>query len=132
MPSYPAGAGTQGPEPEPWEYVHVGADILATSAADAQTFVTTVENGVVEVVGQAQARGNSYELYADERLLDAALDRCDPGAPAGLIDLRGAVGGATDLCLVRRSTGMDSLIGCRSPSDQVSTLPPPSGTALRP
>ncbi len=28
IPSYPPGAGLQGPEPEPWEYVWVGVDIL--------------------------------------------------------------------------------------------------------
>ena len=28
IPSYPPGAGEQGPEPEPWEYVWVGTDVL--------------------------------------------------------------------------------------------------------
>jgi len=28
IPSYPENSGKQGPEPEPWEYVWVGEDVL--------------------------------------------------------------------------------------------------------
>ncbi len=33
IPSYPAGAGPQGPEPEPWEYVFVGGKAIVCSPA---------------------------------------------------------------------------------------------------
>lgn len=31
LPSYPEGAGNQGPKPEPWEYVWIGQDVLIAS-----------------------------------------------------------------------------------------------------
>ncbi len=31
IPSYPSGAGAQGPEPEPWEYVYVGVKAIDCS-----------------------------------------------------------------------------------------------------
>lgn len=31
LPSYPEGAGNQGPKPEPWEYVWIGQDVLLAS-----------------------------------------------------------------------------------------------------
>jgi D-alanyl-D-alanine carboxypeptidase len=36
IPSYPAGAVEQGPEPEPWEYVWVGRDLLLSRSPDGQ------------------------------------------------------------------------------------------------
>jgi hypothetical protein len=32
VPSYPRGAAAQGPEPEPWEYVHLGVDVIRCAA----------------------------------------------------------------------------------------------------
>ena len=66
VPSYPAGAGLQGPRPEPWEFVHVGTAALLESnefgSADASTLVA----GRLTIVGTFARSQQTIEVFVDD------------------------------------------------------------------
>jgi len=75
LPSYPAGAGLQGPDPEPWELVWVGVDTIRC-AASYVTLATPAPEGHCPV--------GSLDVVVDDGAGTAvrgwALDRDVPGA----------------------------------------------------
>lgn len=113
VPSYPGAAGLQGPDPEPWEFVHVGLDAVSESPAAARLGPFSVASGTVQVDGDPADPNDVFDLYGDDRPIATAAATCMEGLPAGSFRLQAPVGDVQDLCVVQRSaTGPDRLLGC--------------------
>ena len=116
VPSYPPAAGLQGPDPESWEYVYVGAEALSSSSrlATLQGFeVRSAEGGSrVVVTGTPIDPDDEYVLFADDRPLVVTFGRCSPGAAPGTFRLSSSTDSEVDLCVVQRWASQERLISC--------------------
>ncbi len=115
VPSYPPSAGPQGPDPEPWEFVHVGVDAVSNSPSMARLGPFVIDAGTVDVIGDPTDPSDVFDLHGDDRLLATAAATCATGVPVGWFRLTAPIGDARDLCVVQRSvTGTLRLLGCLS------------------
>ncbi len=121
VPSYPPHAGDQGPEPEPWEFVHVGTDALRATDAFGRVDSMSIEQGprldAITVTGKYSDPDQFVELYNDETMVVRALARClrveeDLERGAGF-RLTAEVAESRDVCVVARGVdGRRRLLGC--------------------
>jgi hypothetical protein len=88
LPSYPAGAGAQGPEPEPWEYVYVGTAAIHCSpilagAEDRRAYDACLVD--LRILAEHRAKGGARGFL--DRVV--GVDHEDPDPPAAADGARG-------------------------------------------
>ena len=116
VPSYPAGAGPQGPRPEPWEFVYVGVAPLIDTSEYGQLDTITVTEGRVTVTGAFAGTEQSIEIFIDETRVAVATAGCVEADEPGRFRLAASVAPplppSADVCVIGDRSATRRLLGC--------------------
>jgi hypothetical protein len=116
VPSYPAGAGAQGPRPEPWEFVFVGVGSLIDTREFGQLDTIRVAEGRITAVGAFARTEQSIEIFVDETRVAVATAGCVETGESGLFRLAASVTQplppTADVCVIGGRSTTRRLLGC--------------------
>ncbi len=116
VPSYPPGAGPQGPRPEPWEFVYVGVASLIDTSEYGHLATMTVAEGRVTVTGTFARTEQTIEVFIDETRVAVATAGCVEADQSGRFRLAASVmqplPPTADVCVIGGWSATRRLLGC--------------------
>ena len=116
VPSYPAGAGLQGPLPEAWEFIYVGVATLLESPEFGEVDGFTITDDRLAVTGSFGRPDQVIEVFVDDGRVAEAIAECvESGAP-GRFELAASVAApldaGADVCVVAGNESTSRLLRC--------------------
>ncbi len=118
VPSYPAAAGRQGPEPEPWEFVFVGRDQLLESDRFDDDVEVSVLGDRLTVTGRFAEPQQTFSVHMDDAEQVLAVARCVTAGADGRFVLKVSLDPrrppGTDVCVVSQRGSVERLLRCLS------------------